>query len=291
MSEVAVSQSLHSKDTVFTQKTDVQEDPKKEDDNVPEMDDKPNSQMSIKPADPDLKVVSTGSIVQVKDETNGQVIEAVVIDQEELNKLKGEQNDDNMLNLDNKNNRNVQSAQEMGSKSDEVARQPSTQSENVGVEKRKQSAVEKVFESLSKKLSKASATLSNKSKSSKKEDKNKDEYTYEYTYAEVEDKKAPNDDKSGPADKAAPSTTVKRPSGGAKAPAKPVTKAPVSKPTVPKTNSPAKKAPAAKPAVPKTNSPPPQTAPAGKKRKDSLFKRFMVKIKVWKRKKKPSQSN
>ena len=75
------------------------------------MDDKPNSQMSIKPADPDLKVVSTGSIVQVKDETNGQVIEAVVIDQEELNKLKGEQNDDNMLNLDNKNNRNVQSAQ------------------------------------------------------------------------------------------------------------------------------------------------------------------------------------
>merc|ERR1712168_1317646 len=245
MSEVAVSQSLHSKDTVFTQKTDVQEDPKKEDDNVPEMDDKPNSQMSIKPADPDLKVVSTGSIVQVKDETNGQVIEAVVNDQEELNKLKGEQKDDNTLNLDNKNNRNVQSAQEMGSKSDEVARQPSTQSENVGVEKRKQSAVEKVFESLSKKLSKASATLSNKSKTSKKDDKNKDEYTYEYTYAEVEDKKAPNNgvDKSGPADKAAPNTAV-----GAKTPAKPATKAPAAKPAVPKTNSPATKTPVAKPA-------------------------------------------
>merc|ERR1712168_300968 len=264
MSEIAVNQSLHS------QKTDVQVDPNKEDDNTPEMEAKPNSQVSIKPADPDLKVVSTGSIVQVKDQTNGQVIEAVVIDQEELNKLKGGQNDDNTLNLDNKNNRNAQSAQEMGNKSDEVTRQPSTQSENVA-EKRKQSAVEKVFESLSKKLSKASATLSNKSKTSKKDDKNKDEYTYEYTYAEVEDKKAPNNgaDKSGPADKAAPNTTV-----GAKTPAKPVAKSP-----------------AAKPAAPNTNAPRPQTAPEGKKRKDSFFKRFLVKIKVWKRKKKPSQSN
>jgi len=277
--------------------------------------------------DEEVKVVATGSIVQVKDQTSGQVMEAVVIDQEELNKLKDE---DNKLNIDN-SPRNFQSAQVIGNTSGEkVAQQPQqdrTRSDNTVV-KRKQSSLEKVFSSVSRKLSKASATLSNKSRSSKKEDKNKDDYTYEYTYAEIEEGKVPEDGRrksedklpeaaaenkevAAPSRKTTPAPEMKKPEVEAKPPVKaPAAKAPVAKPV---TQAPAAKAPVAKPvtqaakpvtkppvakpvtkppvAAPKTNTPPPQEAPANKKRKDSFFKRFWVKVKVWRRRKKPNQSN
>jgi len=265
----------------------------------------------------EVKVVATGSIVQVKDQTSGQVIEAVVIDQEELNKLKDE---DNNLNIDN-SPRSFQSAQVLGNTSskEKVAQQEQdrTKSDNAVV-KRKQSSLEKVFSSVSRKLSKASATLSNKSRSSKKEDKNKDDYTYEYTYAEIEEGKAPEDGRrkseekvteaaaenkevAAPSRKTTPAPEVKKPEvetkPSVKVPAaKPVTQAPAAKAPVTKapvaTKAPVTKPPVAKPvAAPKKNTPPPQEAPANKKRKDSLFKRFLIKIKVWRRKKKPKQSN
>jgi len=280
MSEVNVSPSVHSN-------------------NLPADDNKEDETEEV-------KVVATGSIVQVKDQTSGQVMEAVVINQEELNKLKDEDN----LNIDN-NARNFQSAQVIGNTSGEkIPKKETAQSDNA-VAKRKQSSLEKVFSSVSRKLSKASATLSNKSRSSKKsqgkkeDGKNKDEYTYEYTYAEIEEGKAPEDGRRKSEEKpaaeeenkeaAAPSrktTPVVKTTPEVKQPsvvAKPPVKAPAAKPVA---KAPVTKAPVAKPvAAPKTNSPPPQEGPATKKRKDSFFKRFLVKIKVWRRKKKPSQSN
>merc|ERR1712200_353849 len=175
------------------------------------------------------------------------------------------------------------------------------------VVKRKQSSLEKVFSSVSRKLSKASATLSNKSRSSKKEDKNKDDYTYEYTYAEIEEGKVPEDGRrksedklpeaaaenkevAAPSRKTTPAPEMKKPEVVAKTPVKaPAAKAPVAKPvTKPPVAKPVTKPPVA---APKTNTPPPQEAPANKKRKDSFFKRFWVKVKVWRRRKKPNQSN